>query len=99
VNTLFEPRVTGRAVGGQAPATVTPEYLQTREALRQWRLTQPLDRFREIRRRFESAGILRTIRDNKWPIACILEQGRTGFDSPVAATKANLDYMRKVLDS
>jgi sugar phosphate isomerase/epimerase len=43
--------------------------------------------------------ILRTIRDNRWPIACIVEQGRTGFDSPVAATKANLDYMRRVLES
>ena len=40
------------------------------------------------------AAILRTIRDNAWPIACILEQGRTGFDSSVAATRANLDYMR-----
>jgi len=240
VNTLFEPRVTGGAVGGQAPATATPEYLQTREALRQWRLTQPLERFREIRQKFDAAGldlfsyvmtigddftdpeidavfkqmqalgvkrfctnqtrvgmgprmvpcaekygispafhthnlvndpnevaspaslakllgmsklfmvnldighyarggndpfayikehhdrithlhirdmkrdgsaanvgegdlqvaeILRTIRDSKWPIACILEQGRTGFESAVAATKANLDYMRKALES
>ena len=32
VNRLFEPRVTGGAVGGQAPATVTPEYEQTRAA-------------------------------------------------------------------
>jgi sugar phosphate isomerase/epimerase len=45
------------------------------------------------------AGILRTIRDSKWEVACILEQGRTGFDSSVAATRANLDYMRKVLES
>jgi len=44
------------------------------------------------------ADILRTIRDNRWPIACILEQGRLGFDS-IAATKANLDYMRRVLES
>ena len=240
VNTLFEPRVVGGAVGGQAPATVTPEYLQTREALRTWRLTEPLDRFREIRRKFDAAAvdlfsyvmtigddftdpeidavfkqmdalgvkrfctnqtrvgmgprmvaaaekyrinpafhthnlvndpneiaspasldrvlamsklfmvnldighyarggndpfeylkahhdrithlhvrdqrrdgtaanvgegdlrvadILRTIRDNKWAVACILEQGRTGFDSPVAAARANLDYMRRVLES
>src|SRR5262245_40584297 len=240
VNTLFEPRVIGGAVGGQAPATMSPEYLQTREALRQWRLTQPLDLFRNIRRRFDAASldlfsyvmtigddftdpeleavfeqmqalevkrfctnqtrvgmgprmvryaeryrispafhthslvndpneiaspasldkvlamsklfmvnldvghfarggndpfgyikahidritrlhvrdnkrdgtaanigegdlqiadILRAIRDNAWPIACILEQGRTGFDSSVAATKANLDYMRRVLES
>ena len=240
VNTLFEPRVVGGAVGGQAPATASPEYLETREALRQWRLHQPLDRFRDVRRRFDAAAvdlfswvmtigddftdpeidavfkqmevlgvnrfctnqtragmgprmvaaaeryrispafhthnlvndpneiaspasldrvlamsklfmvnldighyarggndpfeyikahhdrithlhirdqkrdgapanvgegdlhvaeILRTIRDNRWPIACILEQGRTGFDSSVAATKANLDYMRRVLES
>ena len=45
------------------------------------------------------AGILRTIRDSQWEIACILEQGRTGFDSSVAATRANLDYMRNVLES
>jgi hypothetical protein len=45
------------------------------------------------------ATILRTIRDRAWPIACILEQGRTGFDSSVAATKANLQYMRRVLES
>ena len=240
VNTLFEPRVTGGAVGGQAPATPTPEYLQTRDVLRQWRLSEPLERFRAIRRKFDAAGldlfsyvmtigddftepeieavfkqmqalgvkrfctnqtrvgmgrrmvpfaekyqispafhthslvkdpnevaspesldsllamsklfmvnldighyarggndpfayikahhdrithlhvrdmkrdgspanigegdlqvaeILRAVRDYKWQIACILEQGRTGFDSPVAATRANLDYMRKVLES
>ena len=45
------------------------------------------------------ADILRTIRDNRWPIACILEQGRIGFESSIAATKANLDYMRRVLES
>jgi sugar phosphate isomerase/epimerase len=240
VNTLFEPRVTGGGIGGQAPATVSPDYVQTREVLRQWRLTQSLDRFRDIRRKFDAAGIdlfsyvmtigddftdpeieavfrhmqalevtrfctnqtrvgmgrrmvpyaekyrispafhthslvndpneiaspasldavlamsplfmvnldighfarggnepfaylkahhdrithlhvrdqkldgtaanigegdlqvagiLRAIRDNAWPIACILEQGRTGFDSPIAATRANLDYMRRVLES
>jgi sugar phosphate isomerase/epimerase len=240
VNTLFEPRVTGGAVGGQAPATMSPDYVQTRATLRQWRLTEPLDRFRGIRRKFDAAGldlfsyvmtigddftdpeidavfkqmqalgvtrfctnqtrvgmgrrmvayaekyrispafhthslvndadeiaspasldavlamsplfmvnldighyarggndpfayikahhdrithlhvrdhkkdgtaanigegdlqvaaILRAIRDNTWPIACILEQGRTGFDSAVAATRANLDYMRAVLES
>ena len=240
VNSLYEPRVTGGGVGGQAPAAPTPEYQQAREALRQWRLTTPLDQFRQIRQKFDRAGldlysfvmtigddftdpeieavfkqmqalgvdkfctnqtrvamgprmapfaekykimpafhthalvndpneiaspasldkvlgmsklfmvnldighyarggndpfayikahhdrithlhirdqkkdgsaanvgdgdlqvadILRAIRDNKWPIACILEQGRTGFDSTVIATKANLDYMRKTLES
>jgi len=240
VNSLLEPRVTGGGIGGQAPVTVTPEYRQTRDALRQWRLTTPPERFREIRRKFDGAGldlysfvmtigddftdpeidavfkqmqalgvdrfctnqtrvsagprmapyaekyniapafhthalvndpneiaslasldkvlamskrfmvnldighfarggndpfayirahhdrithlhirdqmkdgsaanvgdgdlqvaeILKTIRDNRWPIACILEQGRTGFDSSVQATKANLDYLRRVLDA
>ena len=45
------------------------------------------------------ADILRTIRDNKWPIACILEQGRTGFTSSADAAKANIEYMRRVLES
>ena len=240
VNSLYEPRVTGGGVGGQAPATATPDYLQSREALRQWRLTTPLTLFREIRRKFDAANVdlysfvmtigddftdpeieavfkqmqalevdkfctnqtrvgmgprmaryaeqykikpafhthalvndpnevaspasldkvlamsplfmvnldighfarggndpfayikahhdrithlhirdqkkdgsaanvgdgdlqvadvLKTIRDNRWPIACILEQGRTGFDSSVAATKANIEYMRKALES
>lgn len=58
VNSLIEPRVTGGGVGGQAPATVTPEYRETREALRQWRLSAPLERFREIRSKFERAGIV-----------------------------------------
>jgi hypothetical protein len=31
VNTLFEPRVTGGGIGGQAPAAPTPEYQQSRE--------------------------------------------------------------------
>jgi len=57
VNSLLEPRVTGGAVGGQAPATVTPEYQQTREALRQWRLNTPLERFKEIRKKFDAAGL------------------------------------------
>src|SRR6185437_15770189 len=37
VNSLYEPRVTGGGIGGQAPASVTPQYTETREALRQWR--------------------------------------------------------------
>jgi sugar phosphate isomerase/epimerase len=240
VNTLFEPRVTGGGIGGQAPDKPTPEYLQSREALRQWRLSTPLDRFAEVRRKFDAArldlyswvmtigddftdeeidavfrqmqalkvdkfctnqtrvgmgprmvpfaekynirpafhthalsqdpneisspasldkvlgmsktfmvnldighyaqggndplayvlahhdrithlhvrdqkrdgtpanvgdgdlrvaDILKAIRDNGWPIACILEQGRTGFSSALDATKANLEYLRKVLES
>lgn len=56
-NVYGAPTVTGGAVGGQAPATATPEYLQSREALRQWRLTAPLDRFREVRQKFAAAGL------------------------------------------
>jgi sugar phosphate isomerase/epimerase len=56
-NLYGAPAVTGGAVGGQAPATATPEYLQSREALRQWRLTAPLDRFREVRQKFAAAGL------------------------------------------
>lgn len=57
VTSLLEPRVTGGGVGGQVPAAVTPAYLETREALRQWRLTTSLDPFREIRGKFERAGV------------------------------------------
>src|SRR5579871_6295348 len=56
-NLYGAPPVIGGAVGGQAPATMTPEYLQSREALRQWRLTAPLDRFREVRTKFEDAAL------------------------------------------
>src|SRR5579859_2672151 len=56
-NLYGAPTVIGGAVGGQAPATTTPEYLQSREALRQWRLTAPLDRFREVRAKFKDAGL------------------------------------------
>lgn len=57
VNSLVEPRVTGGGVGGQAPATVTEEYRQTREALRQWRLATPDTFFQNIRQRFDRAGL------------------------------------------
>ncbi len=57
VNTPLEPRVTGGGIGGQAPATVTPEYQKSRDALREWRINGPLDRFREIRRKFDAAGL------------------------------------------
>lgn len=49
-----EPAIPG---GGRVPPTITPEYTKRREELRQWRLTTPLARFTEIRRKFEQAGI------------------------------------------
>jgi sugar phosphate isomerase/epimerase len=57
VNSLIEPRVTGGGVGGQVAASITPEYRETREALRQWRLTTPLDLFKGIRAKFDAAGV------------------------------------------
>ena len=42
--------------GGRVPPD-TPENRRMREALRQWRLSVPLTRFREIRKKFDAAGI------------------------------------------
>jgi sugar phosphate isomerase/epimerase len=44
-------------VGGQVPNTITPEYTAERDKLRQWRLNAPLDHFREIRKKFDAAGL------------------------------------------
>jgi sugar phosphate isomerase/epimerase len=44
-------------IGGQVPAVIPDGYIEAREQLRQWRLTAPLDRFREIRRKFDAAGV------------------------------------------
>src|SRR5438094_951910 len=49
-----EPAIAG---GGRMPATLTPDYTKRREDLRQWRLTVPMDRFTEIGKKFNSAGI------------------------------------------
>jgi hypothetical protein len=54
---IQQPRVQGGAVGGQAPATKTPEYEKSREELRQWRLTTPPDHFQQIRKRFDDGGV------------------------------------------
>jgi sugar phosphate isomerase/epimerase len=44
-------------VGGQVPETIPTGYNEARDTLRQWRLTTPLDRFHEIRRKFDAAGL------------------------------------------
>lgn len=49
-----EPPIPG---GGRIPANITPEYSKRRDELRQWRLTVPMDRFEEIRSKFDKAGI------------------------------------------
>jgi sugar phosphate isomerase/epimerase len=42
--------------GGRVPPD-TPENRKMREELRRWRLTVPLTRFREVRKKFDAAGI------------------------------------------
>jgi len=42
---------------GQVPDKSTPEYLESRERLRQWRLAQPLDRYHQVREKFQRAGL------------------------------------------
>jgi sugar phosphate isomerase/epimerase len=55
---FFGPPVRGAAVGGQVPKVATPEYEKSREELRQWRLSSAsLDRFREVRKKFDDAKI------------------------------------------
>jgi sugar phosphate isomerase/epimerase len=51
------PQVVNGGRFGQAPAAVTPEYTKTRQALREWRIGLPLDRFRDVRARFDKAGL------------------------------------------
>ncbi len=51
-----EPAI-GAAGGGRMPTPVTPEYAANRQKLREWRMTTPMDRFKEIRTKFTNAGI------------------------------------------
>ena len=51
------PQVVNGGRFGQAPAEVTPEYTKTRQALREWRIALPLDRYRDVRARFDKAGL------------------------------------------
>jgi len=51
------PEVVNGGRFGQAPDKVTPEYLKSREQQRQWRISLPLDRFREVRKKFDAAGL------------------------------------------
>jgi sugar phosphate isomerase/epimerase len=51
------PQVVNGGRFGQAPAEITPDYTRTRQALREWRINLPLDRFRDVRARFDKAGL------------------------------------------
>jgi sugar phosphate isomerase/epimerase len=51
------PQVLNGGRFGQPPAERTPDYMRTRQAYREWRIALPLDRFREVRFRFDKAGL------------------------------------------
>jgi sugar phosphate isomerase/epimerase len=52
-----QPQIVNGGRFGQPPADATPEYTRSRQALRDWRIAQPLDRFREVRAKFDKAGL------------------------------------------
>ena len=55
---FFGPGLQGAAIGGQVPKQITPEYQSSREQLRTWRQSaDALERAREVRRKFDNAGI------------------------------------------
>jgi len=54
---LLEPRLVGAVTFGHPPNPMTPEYEKSRAAVREWRLTTPISRFQEIRRKFDAAGL------------------------------------------
>jgi sugar phosphate isomerase/epimerase len=51
------PQVVNGGRFGQPPAERTPDYTRTRQALREWRVAQPLDRFRDVRAKFDKVGV------------------------------------------
>jgi sugar phosphate isomerase/epimerase len=56
---LFAPQVEPQfsAGRGQRGAPPSPEAIKAREDLRKWRLETPLDHFRDIKKKFDAAGI------------------------------------------
>src|SRR6185295_3316381 len=54
---LFAPQVEPRSAAGRAGETGSPQAVKAREDLRKWRVDTPLDHFRDIRRKFEAAGL------------------------------------------
>ena len=54
---LLEPRLVGAVNFGHPPNPMTPEYEKSRATVREWRLTTPLSRFHEIRKKFDDAGL------------------------------------------
>ena len=54
---LLEPRLVGAVSFGHPPSPMTPEYEKSRAAVREWRLSTPLDTFHGIRKKFDGAGL------------------------------------------
>jgi sugar phosphate isomerase/epimerase len=54
---LLEPRLVGAVGFGHPPSPMTPEYEKSRAAVRKWRLKTPLQTFRDIRKKFDAAGL------------------------------------------
>jgi sugar phosphate isomerase/epimerase len=54
---LLEPRLVGAVGFGHPPSPMTPEYEKSRAAVREWRLKTPLQTFRDIRKKFDAAGL------------------------------------------
>jgi sugar phosphate isomerase/epimerase len=53
---LWSPQIEPAPVGPRPPSG-SPEAQKARAELRQWRLTTPLDHFRDIRKKFKAAGL------------------------------------------
>lgn len=54
---LLEPRLVGAVNFGHPPNPMTPEYQKSRATVREWRLTTPISRFHDIRKKFDDAGL------------------------------------------
>ncbi len=54
-----QPQIVSGGRFGQPPAAGqrTPDFEKSRQALREWRLALPLDRFREVRQKFDAAKL------------------------------------------
>lgn len=51
------PQIVNGGRFGQPPAQRTSEFTKSRQALREWRTALSLDRFREVRAKFDKAGL------------------------------------------
>jgi len=54
---LLEPRLVGAVGFSHPPTPMTAEYEKSRAAVREWRMKTPLDTFRNIRKKFDDAGL------------------------------------------